>query len=59
MGKQELFSFFTENGINYDNVEHPEVFTVDAMMPYLTNVKGAIGKNLFLKDKKTKAWINV
>lgn len=55
MGKQELFSFFTENGINYDNIEHPEVFTVDAMMPYLTNVKGAIGKNLFLKDKKTKA----
>ena len=50
-------SFFSENGINYDNVEHPEVFTVDAMMPYLTNVKGAIGKNLFLKDKKTKALI--
>jgi len=55
MGKKELLSFFSENGINYDNVDHPEVFTVDAMMPYLTNVKGAIGKNLFLKDKKTKA----
>eukprot|EP00088_Acartia_fossae_P048149 TRINITY_DN5246_c0_g1_i11.p1 TRINITY_DN5246_c0_g1~~TRINITY_DN5246_c0_g1_i11.p1 ORF type:complete len:572 (-),score=167.61 TRINITY_DN5246_c0_g1_i11:328-2043(-) len=55
MGKQELFSFFSDNGINYDNIDHPEVFTVDAMMPYLTNIKGAIGKNLFLKDKKTKA----
>jgi len=54
MGKQELFSYFDDNGINYENTEHPEVFTVDAMMPYLTHIKGAIAKNLFLKEKKTK-----
>jgi len=54
MGKEELLSYFDDNGINYENTEHPEVFTVDAMMPYLSNINGAIGKNLFLKDKKTK-----
>merc|ERR1712200_191928 len=54
MGKEELLSYFDDNGINYENIEPPEVFTVDAMMPYLTNIYGAIGKNLFLKDKKTK-----
>ena len=34
--------------------DHPEVFTVDAMMPYLTQIPSgsAITKNLFLKDKK-------
>ena len=34
--------------------DHPEVFTVDAMMPYLNQIPSgsAITKNLFLKDKK-------
>jgi len=57
MGKDQLFEYFTKNGIKYTNVDHPEVFTVEAMMPYLKNVKGAICKNLFLKDKKKNLYL--
>ncbi|XP_044285581.1 prolyl-tRNA synthetase associated domain-containing protein 1-like [Varanus komodoensis] len=37
-------------------VEHPEVFTVEEMMPYVQHLKGAHSKNLFLKDKKKKGF---
>jgi len=57
MGKDQLFEYFTKNGIKYNNVNHPEVFTVEAMMPYLKNVQGAICKNLFLKDKKKNLYL--
>jgi len=57
MGKEQLFEYFTKNGIKYNNVDHPEVFTVEAMMPYLKNVQGAICKNLFLKDKKKNLYL--
>ena len=57
-GKEELlFDYFRANGIAFANVEHPEVFTVEAMMPHLTNVKGAVCKNLFLKDKKKNLYL--
>ena len=52
IGKEFLFDFLTKNGIKFDTIDHPEVFTVEAMMPYLTNITGAVSKNLFLKDKK-------
>jgi len=57
MGKAELFNYFTENGIDYDNVDHPAVFTVEEMMPHLKTVTGAITKNLFLKDKKKNLYL--
>ncbi|XP_019715983.1 prolyl-tRNA synthetase associated domain-containing protein 1 [Hippocampus comes] len=39
-------------------VDHPPVFTVEAMMPHLQDVSGAVSKNLFLKDKKKKTlWL--
>eukprot|EP00092_Neocalanus_flemingeri_P038722 GFUD01042164.1.p1 GENE.GFUD01042164.1~~GFUD01042164.1.p1 ORF type:complete len:528 (-),score=132.90 GFUD01042164.1:315-1898(-) len=57
MGKDKLFEYFTKNGIKYNNVDHPEVFTVEAMMPFLKNVQGAICKNLFLKDKKKNLYL--
>uniref|UniRef100_UPI00398EA211 prolyl-tRNA synthetase associated domain-containing protein 1 isoform X1 n=1 Tax=Pristiophorus japonicus TaxID=55135 RepID=UPI00398EA211 len=47
-------------GLNIETVceEHPEVFTVEAMMPYVQHLKGAHSKNLFLKDKKKKClWL--
>lgn len=35
-----------------------QVFTVEEMMPHLQDVKGAVTKNLFLKDKKKKGlWL--
>ncbi|XP_003758322.2 prolyl-tRNA synthetase associated domain-containing protein 1 [Sarcophilus harrisii] len=36
------------------SVEHPEVFTVEEMMPHIQHLKGAHSKNLFLKDKRKK-----
>jgi hypothetical protein len=57
LSKDGLFNFFSETGIAYTNVEHPEVFTVEAMMPYLDGVTGAICKNLFLKDKKKNLYL--
>merc|ERR1719341_1120846 len=57
LDKPGLFAFFSKHGIGYTNVDHPEVFTVEAMMPYLKKVEGAICKNLFLKDKKKKLFL--
>jgi len=57
LGKDGLFQYFNKTGIIYKNVDHPEVFTVDAMIPYLSNVEGAICKNLFLKDKKKNFYL--
>ena len=57
LGKQDLFKYFEQNDIKYHNVDHPEVFTVEAMMPYLKDVEGAICKNLFLKDKKKNFYL--
>ena len=57
LDKPGLFAYFSKHGIGYSNVDHPEVFTVEAMMPYLKNVDGAVCKNLFLKDKKKKLYL--
>ncbi|XP_034283247.1 prolyl-tRNA synthetase associated domain-containing protein 1-like [Pantherophis guttatus] len=43
-------------GIQALSVEHPEVFTVEEMMPYVQHLNGAHSKNLFLKDKKKKSF---
>ncbi|KAJ1156356.1 hypothetical protein NDU88_009079 [Pleurodeles waltl] len=46
--------------LNIDTVclEHPEVFTVEEMMPHVQHLSGAHSKNLFLKDKKKKGlWL--
>jgi len=57
MEKEGLFKFLKQNGISFTNVEHPEVFTVEAMMPYLGGVEGAIIKNLFIRDKKKNFYL--
>ena len=57
LNKQRLFDYFKQNSISYDNIEHPEVFTVEAMLPYLKDVTGAVCKNLFLKDKKKNLYL--
>ncbi|XP_058407202.1 prolyl-tRNA synthetase associated domain-containing protein 1 [Diceros bicornis minor] len=43
-------------GVRTEVVEHPEVFTVEEMMPHIQHLKGAHSKNLFLKDKKKKSY---
>jgi len=57
LGKEGLFEFFSKNGIKFTNIDHPEVFTVEAMMPHLKDIDGAIIKNLFLKDKKKNLYL--
>jgi len=57
LDKSGLFGYFVKHGIAFTNVDHPEVFTVEAMMPYLKDIEGAICKNLFLKDKKKKLYL--
>ena len=54
LGQEELFQFFVQHGLCFCTLEHPPVFTVEAMLPYLDGVvRGAICKNLFLCDKRS------
>ncbi|OXB76124.1 UNVERIFIED_CONTAM: hypothetical protein H355_005335 [Colinus virginianus] len=43
-------------GIAVVTTEHPEVFTVEEMMPHVRHMKGGHSKNLFLRDKKKKGF---
>ena len=56
-GHEELMAYLQNIGITPEVIEHPEVFTVEAMMPYLEKCDGVVSKNLFLKDKKKKLWL--
>lgn len=53
-GRKELMEYLENLGITSETTEHPAVFTVEAMMPYVGHLPGAHSKNLFLKDKKKK-----
>lgn len=53
-GRKELMEYLENLEITSETVEHPAVFTVEAMMPYVGHLSGALSKNLFLKDKKKK-----
>ncbi|XP_071963249.1 prolyl-tRNA synthetase associated domain-containing protein 1-like [Antedon mediterranea] len=55
-GQAELMAFLEKEGIVTKTYEHPEVFTVDEMMPYLEklNLEGAVSKNFFVRDKKKR-----
>ena len=53
-GRQELMEYLDNLGIASETIEHPAVFTVEAMMPHVGHLNGAHSKNLFLKDKKKK-----
>ncbi|XP_065106885.1 prolyl-tRNA synthetase associated domain-containing protein 1 [Paramisgurnus dabryanus] len=53
-----LEEFLDRLGIETICVDHPEVFTVDEMMPHVAHLSGMVTKNLFLKDKKKKSlWL--
>ena len=60
-GRKELIEYLEKLGIASETVEHPEVFTVEAMMPHLKDLNfetSAVVKNLFMKDKKKKGlWL--
>ncbi|KAJ7341287.1 hypothetical protein JRQ81_005208 [Phrynocephalus forsythii] len=54
--REALDARLRDLGIEGLRVEHPEVFTVEEMMPYVQHLQGAHSKNLFLKDKKKKSY---
>ncbi|KAB5518309.1 hypothetical protein PHYPO_G00164230 [Pangasianodon hypophthalmus] len=56
--RTELENLLKSLNIDFVSVEHPEVFTVEEMMPHVQHLHGAVTKNLFLKDKKKKGlWL--
>ncbi|XP_002737969.1 prolyl-tRNA synthetase associated domain-containing protein 1-like [Saccoglossus kowalevskii] len=57
-GKEEIIDELKRQGYDIEVFEHPEVFTVETMMPYVGHLPGVHTKNFFLKDKKKKGlWL--
>ena len=59
MKREQLEDLLADLGIMSTILEHPEVFTVEAMMPHLAGVDGLVCKNLFVRNKKKKLWLIV
>ncbi|KAG6390388.1 hypothetical protein SASPL_148122 [Salvia splendens] len=55
--KEQLLTRLQELQIGFSQFEHPVVLTVEAQAKYVGNAKGALSKNLFLKDKKQRYYI--
>ncbi|KAI1886397.1 hypothetical protein AGOR_G00213600 [Albula goreensis] len=56
--RKELEEFLKNLNIETVCVDHPEVLTVEEMMPHVQHLSGVVTKNLFLKDKKKKGlWL--
>ncbi|XP_040981460.1 uncharacterized protein LOC115345126 isoform X2 [Aquila chrysaetos chrysaetos] len=54
--RESLAQRLRDLGIATVTAEHPQVFTVEEMMPHVQHMKGGHSKNLFLKDKKKKGF---
>lgn len=50
-GPADLFAYFDAQGLAYNNVEHPAVFTVAEGADMKAQMPGGHSKNLFLKAK--------
>lgn len=55
--KDQLLARLQELQIDFTKYDHPVVLTVEAQAKYVGHVKGALSKNLFLKDKKHRFYI--
>ncbi|KAI3464498.1 hypothetical protein Pfo_021161 [Paulownia fortunei] len=55
--KEQLLARLQELQIGFSQYEHPVVLTVEAQAKYIGHMKGALSKNLFLKDKKQRFYI--
>ncbi|KAI5674806.1 hypothetical protein M9H77_15170 [Catharanthus roseus] len=55
--KDQLLNLLKELQIEFVQYEHPVVMTVEAQAKYVGHLKGALSKNLFLKDKKQRFYI--
>ncbi|MGQ3041057.1 MAG: prolyl-tRNA synthetase associated domain-containing protein [Brevundimonas sp.] len=52
-----LLAWMTDQGLAFDNHEHPAVFRVEQGLELKASMLGAHTKNLFLKDKKGALWL--
>lgn len=50
----DIFSFLQEHNIEYENCEHPAVFTCEEAERLVPPLEGAHTKNLLVRDKKGK-----
>ena len=48
----DIFQFLEQNGIPFQRVDHPAVFTVEEANRLVPDLPGFHTKNLFLRDKK-------
>lgn len=55
--KDQLIARLKELQIDFDQYEHPVVLTVEEQAKYVGHLDGALSKNLFLKDKKSRFYI--
>lgn len=52
-----LLAWMADQGLAFDNHEHPAVFRVEEGLELKAAMPGAHTKNLFLKDKKGQLWL--
>ena len=52
-----LLAWMTDQGLAFDNYQHPAVFRVEEGLELKAAMPGAHTKNLFLKDRKGKLWL--
>ncbi|CAI9729777.1 prolyl-tRNA synthetase associated domain-containing protein 1-like [Octopus vulgaris] len=55
--KEDLLQVLQDLDIEYNNVDHPPVYTVEEALPHVSHLEGIFAKNLFLRDKKKKLWL--
>ncbi|WP_232093365.1 prolyl-tRNA synthetase associated domain-containing protein [Sphingomonas paucimobilis] len=59
MTEDEIYAAFQREGIAFEKLEHPAVFTVEESADIHAALPGAHTKNLFLKDKQKRFWLVV
>lgn len=52
-GANELYAFFAAQGIAYERLDHPAVFTAEEADRLVPKARGAHAKNLLVEDRKT------
>ena len=50
--KEDILTRLSESGIEYDNIDHPAVYTIEEMLQVGLPHTDRVAKNLFLRDDK-------
>ncbi|MBU0459390.1 MAG: prolyl-tRNA synthetase associated domain-containing protein [Nanoarchaeota archaeon] len=52
----EIKEYLSDLGIEFEEFQHPAVYTAETAKKYLANIRGLHSKNLFLREKKKKGF---